>query len=83
LRSLVYGRQKVIYVPKPGGQIDFQIFDLDADPGELSDRAATAEVERLKQRLLGWVERDRPNWEKPEEDLTPEEIRRLRRLGYL
>ena len=83
LRSLVYGRTKVIYVPGPGGEVEFEVYDLDADPGELSDEAATAEVDRLKQRLLDWVEQDRPNWVRPEEELTPEEVERLRRLGYL
>ena len=83
LRSLIHGRHKVIYVPGPDGKTEFQVYDLDADPGELDDVAATAEVDRLKQRLLGWVEQDRPNWVKPEEELTPEEVQRLRRLGYL
>jgi arylsulfatase A-like enzyme len=83
LRSLVYGRTKVVYVPKTEGEVDFQVYDLDADPAELEDLVATAEVDRLKQRLLSWVEQDRRNWLKPEEDLTPAEVERLRRLGYL
>jgi arylsulfatase A-like enzyme len=83
LRSLVYGRKKVIYVPKPDGEIEFEVYSLDEDPLELRDEAATAEVDGLKQRLLRWVEQDRPHWTKPEEELTPEEVSRLRRLGYL
>jgi arylsulfatase A-like enzyme len=83
LRSLVYGRTKVIYVPGPGGEIDFEVYDLEADPGELSDLAAVTDVARLRQRLRAWVERDRPNWAKPEGSLTPAEVERLRRLGYL
>jgi arylsulfatase A-like enzyme len=83
LRSLVYGRKKVIYVPRAEGEIGFEVYDLDADPGELGDGAATAETDRLKQRLLAWVERDRENWSKPEEEMTVEEVERLRRLGYL
>ncbi len=83
LRSLVYGRKKVIYVPKPGGEVEFEVYDLDTDPGELANEAETADVDRLKQRLRSWVEQDRPSWAKPEERLTPEEVQRLRRLGYL
>ncbi len=83
LRSLVYDGQKVIYVPKPGGRIEFQVYDLDRDPGELVDEAGAAETDRLKQRLLSWVEQDRVNWARPEEELTPAEVERLRRLGYL
>jgi arylsulfatase A-like enzyme len=83
LRSLVYGRHKVVYIPRPEGEVEFEVYDLEADPGELDDLGDTAGVDRLKQRLVGWVAEDRPNWVKPEEDLTPAEITRLRRLGYL
>lgn len=83
LRSLVYGRTKVTYVPKPGGEIDFEVYDLEADPGELSEDVVITDADRLKQRLLSWVERDRENWTKPEEEMTDEEVDRLRRLGYL
>ena len=83
LRSLVYGDTKVVYVPQRDGQIAFEVYDLAADPGETTDLAAGADVDRLKRRLLAWVDADRPNWARPEEELTPAEVERLRRLGSL
>ena len=62
------------------------LFDVKADPGENTDRAGEglpqeAELERLLQRFLA----DRRDLPKPTKrgDLTPEEERRLRGLGYL
>ena len=83
LRSLIYQGRKVVYVPKPEGEVEFQVYDLENDPGELRDLEGSADVDHLKRRLLSWVEEDRPNWDKPEEELTPKEVARLRRLGYL
>ena len=83
LRSLIYGGMKVIYVPRSRGRFSFELYDLEEDPLELDDLSETVEAEELKRRLLRWVNQDRDNWSKPEDELSEQEARRLRQLGYL
>jgi arylsulfatase A-like enzyme len=71
------------------GGVEFELYDLDADPGELTNLAAERPdvVERLSAVLDAWYTGGpRPRVKSGELDLdslTPEELEQLRSLGYV
>jgi len=82
LRSVTFGERKLIEDSNGATWL----FDLALDPAEANDRAQadTAETELLRQRALrefGPFESCRPSTP-PARDMSPEEIRRLKALGY-
>lgn len=67
---------------------EFELFDHEADPLNLTNLAEEQpeRVERLKRLIEGWkteVEAARVSDEGLEEELSPEELRELRALGYI
>jgi len=95
------GRYKLIHIPRPGGEF-LELYDLDADPGETTNRAGDPALAPVRSRLMrdvlefadygpssgstgaspaqtsqGEDEND------PTHDLSPDEIERLRSLGYI
>ena len=67
---------------------EFELFDHEEDPLNLNDLAAEnpERVEELKRLIEGWraeVEAAKVSDEGLEEDLSPEELRELRALGYI
>ncbi|BDD60327.1 hypothetical protein MAP00_005465 [Monascus purpureus] len=51
--ALRFGNWKIVYIPKPKGPERWQLYNLDADPGEIHDLVET-ESERLNQLLKLW-----------------------------
>jgi arylsulfatase A-like enzyme len=83
-RSVSDGRYKLIRIPRPEGD-ELELYDLEADPGERRDLSATApaELERLRTLLAAW-ESLVPARERPAPaELSPEELQKLRSLGYV
>ncbi|OLD64611.1 MAG: hypothetical protein AUI47_05165 [Acidobacteria bacterium 13_1_40CM_2_68_5] len=79
------GRYKLIHVPRPGGDI-VELYDLRDDPAEMhiiDGRGAATEVRR---RLLGELQRFvdyGTGSPAPAGDIDPEQLQRLRSLGYV
>ena len=68
IRSYRLGRWKALLLPPPYGTGGWQLFNIDADPGETTDLAASNPV-RLRELIMLWeayasengvVEPDRP-----------------------
>jgi arylsulfatase A-like enzyme/Flp pilus assembly protein TadD len=78
LRSLIEGNWKYIRAPVP------ELYDLSADPGELSNLAIT-QPERVRQMEaeLANIEAEMVRREAGEVDLAAAELAALRNLGYL
>ncbi len=79
------GRFKLIHIPRRGGDI-LELYDLVDDPGETRDlEGAGADVE-VRRRLLGrlrqFVDYDTGTPNRPPV-IDPEELRRLKSLGYV
>ncbi|MCG8460856.1 MAG: sulfatase-like hydrolase/transferase, partial [Holophagales bacterium] len=76
---------KLIHIPMRDGS-HFELYDIDADPGETENlyRPGEAGVERLRKALLAWRARllvSKAEAEPP--DVEPRELERLRALGYV
>jgi arylsulfatase A-like enzyme len=84
--ALARGGYQLVHTPEPPGD---ELFRLDEDPLALQDLSRHGEhrsrVERLRARLLEIRAEDRLTLPSPEElpELTPEELEKLRALGYL
>jgi len=79
------GRYKLILIPTPGGEI-LELYDLEADPNEASNRIDDPALAGPRQRLLLEVKRfadygTPPGAASPE--MSPEQEERLRSLGYI
>lgn len=75
-------RYKLVEIPQLSGGYKRVLYDLEADPSELEDiSAARPRVARRLSRLLERWLADQPIYESKE--LTPEEIRELKALGYI
>jgi arylsulfatase A-like enzyme len=92
LYALVAGNTKCIYSGLPVDRFrrpesSLQIYDLAADPGEHAPlEKGDARVKPCSAELSAWVVRARTTMQRQKrnlEELPPEEIRRLRALGYL
>ena len=80
-KAIVYDRYKLVY--RPGGVN--QLFDLEADPAELSDLAderpdLVAELIDLMEQELAGIDRSDPG---EAMELSPGTVEQLRALGYL
>jgi arylsulfatase A-like enzyme len=75
------GRRRGRSAARPG----FEMYDLSADPGERHDLydAAAPAARDLSSRLRAFMLGGPGEVEVPKPDLTPEEIERLRSLGYV
>jgi arylsulfatase A-like enzyme len=63
-----------------------ELYDLAADPAEKNDLsgAQPQRAEQMRERLLKWAQAARPRWRLgPSTTLAPEEIERLKAMGYL
>lgn len=49
------GKYKAVYIPKPFGDSEWQLFDIKADPGETKD-LAKKESEKLNEMLTHWTD---------------------------
>jgi arylsulfatase len=79
------GRYKLIEIPKPGGAM-FELYDLERDPGESRNLAQDGAESATRLRLFGELQRyvDYGTGEPaPPRDIEPEELERLRSLGYV
>ena len=105
------GRYKLIHIPRPGGEV-LELYDLEADPGELLNRAADPALAEVRSRLMRDVlefadygpsagspgtplqhgeepirdarrEPSALDANDPLRELSPDEIERLRGLGYI
>jgi arylsulfatase len=80
------GHFKLILIPIPGGEI-LELYDLETDPRETTNRIDDPALEETRQRLLLEVKRfaDYGAAAAPPgtEGLTPEQEERLRSLGYI
>ena len=82
-RSLLVGNRKLVYLPRPEG-VHYELYDLEADPGETHDLWETEPAPELRRRLDAWVARDlEAHGGIREEALSEAEAARLRALGYL
>jgi hypothetical protein len=77
-------RWKLVRLPGLEGPIE-RLYDLEADPLERIDRAATEPAVRagLARRLDRWLALARPQSPPPERELDAELRRQLEALGYL
>lgn len=79
------GRYKLIQIPRPGGPL-LEMYDLERDPGESINLARDGQEPGIRLRLLGELQRyvDYGTGEPgPPRDIDPEELERLRSLGYV
>jgi len=79
------GRYKLIQIPRPGGPL-LELYDLERDPGESINLARDGQEPGIRLRLLGELQRyvDYGTGEPgPPRDIDPEELERLRSLGYV
>ena len=74
--------KKIIYVPKTGS-VDYEIYDLSVDPGEVDNMVKKGDDAFMKAELLKWIESDKVHWNVKEKILDEETTQRLRSLGYL
>ena len=81
VRGVVEGGHKLVHRLREG---HFELYDLEADPAELRDLAATEpeRVAELRSRLDLWERAVRPG-ASAERELDEDELERLRELGYL
>ena len=82
LRSVRKGRHKLIYFPRPSGDI-LELYDLEADPGETQNlRDARPELLRiLSKELFEWIGSE--GTQSRAKIVDPAAQARLRALGYL
>jgi arylsulfatase A-like enzyme len=81
-RAIVSGRWKLVYVPRRGGPV-YELYDLVADPGERNDLIRSRDASGLRRRLDAWIARDPQASDAAVVPLAPDEVERLRALGYL
>jgi arylsulfatase A-like enzyme len=77
--------EKVIFTLKDGG-VEIELFDLKRDPGERSSLDAAGARTALEGRLRAYLassEARRSGKTRPEVELSPEDLERLRALGYV
>jgi len=79
LRVLYDGDHKYIHGPRP------ELYDLSADPDELSDLSSTdpGEAQRLREALAVFIQEHAAEQAATTQALEPELVRRLQSLGYL
>jgi arylsulfatase A-like enzyme len=79
LRGIIQNKRKYIYSPLP------EFYDLNADPKETNNLyASNPDISReMKTSMYQLVDQWRRESESPERTLTPEEIAKLRSLGYV
>lgn len=92
-RTVRMGKWKLIHVPDPADRenmtgSEFELYDIDADPGELRNLAAEQPkiVAAMEQALMNWVEAGKAKAAGEAlapTKLDPETERMLRALGYL
>jgi arylsulfatase A-like enzyme len=77
------GSMKLVYIPHSGRPAEWRLFDLDADPGELTDVGPQRPdiVEGLRKRLAAWMAED-PGRER-DYHISDEAREQLRSLGYV
>jgi arylsulfatase A-like enzyme len=87
LKSIVFGGRKLIYDRLLGTR---RIYDLATDPQERNDLSAQSDElnQKLDALLEEWIDyvkaKEKPGPSKSDRELfTPEQIRRLKSLGYL
>jgi len=80
------GRYKLILIPTPGKEL-LELYDLQADPGELTNRIDDPPLAEVRRRLYLEVKRfsdcSSGGATPGSEDMTPEQEERLRSLGYI
>jgi arylsulfatase len=79
------GRYKLIQIPKPGGAF-LEMYDLERDPTESRNLVQEGRESGIRVRLLGELQRfvDYGTGEQgAPRDIDPEELQRLRSLGYV
>ncbi len=86
-KSVREGKWKLIEIPKPDQNL-YELYDIDADPGETRDLHATerATAERLTALLHQWLatfEQPGAAARPPDPKLDPATVDRLRALGYM
>ena len=88
--AVIYDGWKLIHNPvRPDGAPEFELYDANADPLDLTDVAADYPeiIERLAREIDRWrrvAETARlPEDAEATEGMTPEQLRRLRSLGYI
>ncbi len=86
-RSVQDARFKLIYRPRSGRPpeaSDFSLYDLEADPRETIDLAASrvSEIRRLTRPLLSWMASARSDAAQ-NDALSEDELEALRALGYI
>jgi arylsulfatase A-like enzyme len=81
-RAVIQGRWKLIWTPGQVEPLEYELYDLSNDPGEIDDLydASHPEVPRLVSLLRDWMAGD-PG--APTERLTREQEEILRSLGYV
>jgi len=80
-RTVIDGRYKLIWTPGQTGDQEFELYDLETDPGETRDLSADepARVRAMRQKLGSWVRSGRAQPGAPSEA----DQERLRSLGYV
>jgi arylsulfatase A-like enzyme len=82
-RAIVSGSWKLVYVPRAHG-IEYELYDLASDPGELRNRIGERDPGELRRKLDAWVAADlERNAEPAQLPMSDEDRERLRNLGYL
>jgi arylsulfatase A-like enzyme len=84
LRAVVFEDWKLIWTPFQSGALEWELYDLAADPGETRDlyRPDHPRFASLRSRLADWVRRSAPA-RLPENQLDEGEAALLRSLGYI
>ena len=80
------GRHKLILIPAPGKEI-LELYDLESDPGETTNRIDDPVLDAVRQRLLLEVKRfadyGSGTGSSGVDGMSPEDEERLRSLGYI